>query len=228
MPLIVHSTCRAPAATAASAFATAMPRSLWQCAEIDDVLDSLHALPDRRNQIAKLRSAPCTQPCPEYSTSSLPPPPPHPARGKENPDPSASRPPAKIQHHRTSDLANRIASRACSTHCIARDPQLVLQMNIGSRQEHMDPRPRRFLQRLPRALNVRPASPRQPGNNRAPHDCCNRLHRLKIPIRCDREIPPRSHPLPAGRAGAPGAAFPAGSCCSRATARHREAWCRKS
>ncbi len=30
-PLIVHSTCRAPASTAASEFATARPRSLWQC-----------------------------------------------------------------------------------------------------------------------------------------------------------------------------------------------------
>ncbi len=33
-PLIVHSTCRAPASTAASALATAMPRSLWQWVEI--------------------------------------------------------------------------------------------------------------------------------------------------------------------------------------------------
>ena len=30
-PLIVHSTCRAPFRTPASEFATAMPRSLWQC-----------------------------------------------------------------------------------------------------------------------------------------------------------------------------------------------------
>ena len=29
-PLIVHSTCRAPCITAASEFATARPRSLWQ------------------------------------------------------------------------------------------------------------------------------------------------------------------------------------------------------
>ncbi len=31
MPLIVHSICRAPARTAASEFAVASPRSLWQC-----------------------------------------------------------------------------------------------------------------------------------------------------------------------------------------------------
>ena len=30
MPLIVHSTCPAPASTAARLLATAMPRSLWQ------------------------------------------------------------------------------------------------------------------------------------------------------------------------------------------------------
>ena len=33
MPLMVHSICRAPARTPASEFATAMPRSLWQCTE---------------------------------------------------------------------------------------------------------------------------------------------------------------------------------------------------
>ena len=34
MPLIVHSTCLAPACTAASELATATPRSLWQCTEM--------------------------------------------------------------------------------------------------------------------------------------------------------------------------------------------------
>ena len=33
-PLMVHSTCRAPALTAASELATASPRSLWQWTEI--------------------------------------------------------------------------------------------------------------------------------------------------------------------------------------------------
>ena len=33
MPLMVHSICRAPAITPDSEFATAMPRSLWQCVE---------------------------------------------------------------------------------------------------------------------------------------------------------------------------------------------------
>ena len=32
MPLTVHSTCPAPASIAASEFATASPRSSWQCA----------------------------------------------------------------------------------------------------------------------------------------------------------------------------------------------------
>ena len=34
IPLIVHSTCRAPASTAARELATARPRSLWQCTEM--------------------------------------------------------------------------------------------------------------------------------------------------------------------------------------------------
>ncbi len=34
MPLIVHSTCRAPFFTAASELATARPRSLWQWTEM--------------------------------------------------------------------------------------------------------------------------------------------------------------------------------------------------
>ena len=33
MPLIVHSTCRAPAITPAMELATASPRSLWQCTD---------------------------------------------------------------------------------------------------------------------------------------------------------------------------------------------------
>ena len=33
MPLMVHSTWRAPAITPAREFATAMPRSLWQCTD---------------------------------------------------------------------------------------------------------------------------------------------------------------------------------------------------
>ena len=33
IPLIAHSTCRAPACTPASEFATASPRSSWQCTE---------------------------------------------------------------------------------------------------------------------------------------------------------------------------------------------------
>ena len=37
MPLIVHSTWRAPAATAASEFATASPRSSWQWTEMTAV-----------------------------------------------------------------------------------------------------------------------------------------------------------------------------------------------
>jgi hypothetical protein len=41
MPLIVHSTWRAPAWTAASEFATARPRSLWQWTEITAVGMSL-------------------------------------------------------------------------------------------------------------------------------------------------------------------------------------------
>ena len=33
MPLMVHSICRTPPRTPASEFATAMPRSSWQCTE---------------------------------------------------------------------------------------------------------------------------------------------------------------------------------------------------
>ena len=40
MPFTVHSTCPTPASTAASEFATARPRSSWQCAESSDVSSS--------------------------------------------------------------------------------------------------------------------------------------------------------------------------------------------
>jgi hypothetical protein len=55
MPLMVHSTCRAPALTAAREFATARPRSLWQCTET--VICSMpgYLPPDGPNQIGEFR-----------------------------------------------------------------------------------------------------------------------------------------------------------------------------
>jgi hypothetical protein len=50
MPLMVHSTWRAPATTAASEFATANPRSLWQCA------DSTARSPMRLPTVVNIRS----------------------------------------------------------------------------------------------------------------------------------------------------------------------------
>ena len=44
MPLIVHSTWRAPAWTAAMELATARPRSLWQWTEITALGDVAHQL----------------------------------------------------------------------------------------------------------------------------------------------------------------------------------------
>src|SRR4051812_40801299 len=56
-------------------------------------------------------------------------------------------------------------------------------MNIGSRQEHVNPWMRRILQRLPCPLDIRTARARQPRNNGPPHHRGNRLYRLKIPLR---------------------------------------------
>ena len=70
---------------------------------------------------------------------------------------------------------------------IARDPQLILQMNIRSRQKHMDPRTRRSLQCLPGALDVGTAGASQSRDNRTPHHPGNRLHRFKVAVGGDRK-----------------------------------------
>ena len=80
-------------------------------------------------------------------------------------------------------------------HCITRllqtsfprDAQLVFQMNVGGRQKNVDPRSRRSLQGLPRAVNVAGAGARQSGDNRMPHFSGNKLHRFKVTIGGDRE-----------------------------------------
>ena len=53
IPLMVHSTWRAPLATAASEFATASPRSLWQCAEMTTPLAPRTRCADVANQFAE-------------------------------------------------------------------------------------------------------------------------------------------------------------------------------
>ena len=52
MPLIVHSTWRAPASIARSELATARPRSLWQCTEI-----TAWSMFGTRFRIIRIRSA---------------------------------------------------------------------------------------------------------------------------------------------------------------------------
>ncbi len=54
MPLMVHSICRAPAATASSELATARPRSLWQCTEMHRLVDVGHGVPDLADQVGEL------------------------------------------------------------------------------------------------------------------------------------------------------------------------------
>ena len=51
-PLIVHSICRAPASTAASELAVAMPRSLWQW-----VAKTISSAPGTRSSSMRIRSA---------------------------------------------------------------------------------------------------------------------------------------------------------------------------
>src|SRR5260221_565725 len=59
---------------------------------------------------------------------------------------------------------------------LPRDAQLVLKMNIGSGQNHMNTRPRRALQGFPRALDVEMTRARECSNNGPPHHLGNRLH----------------------------------------------------
>src|SRR5438045_4143796 len=63
----------------------------------------------------------------------------------------------------------------------------MLKMNVGGREDHMNPRPDRRLQRLRPAFNVMTRSPRQYRDNRTRHRRRNGLHRREVPIRSDRE-----------------------------------------
>ena len=54
MPLMVHSIWRAPATTAARLFATARPRSSWQCTDSADLVDAAHVLAQVAEQLGEL------------------------------------------------------------------------------------------------------------------------------------------------------------------------------
>src|SRR5262249_33239485 len=70
---------------------------------------------------------------------------------------------------------------------IAREPQLVLQMNIRGCEKHMDAGMSSVLKRFPGALDVKPAGPSQSGDDGAPDHSGNRLYRFKVAIGSDGE-----------------------------------------
>src|SRR6266581_4689571 len=63
----------------------------------------------------------------------------------------------------------------------------MLKVNVGGREDHMNPRPDRRLERLRRAFNVMTRSPRQSRDNRTRDRSCDGLHRCEVSIRSDRE-----------------------------------------
>ena len=64
MPLIVHSTCRAPPCTAASELATASPRSSWQCALKIDLVGIAARARGSSEELAGLVRRRSSPPCP--------------------------------------------------------------------------------------------------------------------------------------------------------------------
>ena len=61
---------------------------------------------------------------------------------------------AKTQRRRTGTSRKRTASRACCEALLARNAQLVFQVNVRGREKNMDARMRRALQRLPRPVHI--------------------------------------------------------------------------
>jgi len=76
--------------------------------------------------------------------------------------------------------ANRFAGLLYTL--IARDTQLVFQVNIGCCQNNMNAWLRRVFQSFPSALNIGLAGSCQCGNDRPAHRNRNRLHRLEVSI----------------------------------------------
>src|SRR6266550_2688862 len=63
----------------------------------------------------------------------------------------------------------------------------MLKVNVGGREDHMNPWPDRRLERLRRAFNVMPRSPSQSRDNRPWYCSRNRLHCREVAIRSDRK-----------------------------------------
>src|SRR5687767_7732538 len=66
---------------------------------------------------------------------------------------------------------------------LPRDAQLVLEMDVGGRQEDVDARAGRVLQGAPGAIDVCRDGARQPGDDWAPHRGGDSANRLKISVR---------------------------------------------
>ena len=65
----------------------------------------------------------------------------------------------------------------------ARDAQLVFEVNVRRRKKHVNARPRRLRQRRPGAIDVRRNGAGQAGNDRPPHGPGNRAHGLEVSVR---------------------------------------------
>ena len=70
---------------------------------------------------------------------------------------------------------------------LAGHAQFVLQVNVRRSQKNVNARTLRLPQGFPGPLNVRAASARQAGNDGTAYDFGDRLHRLEVTLRGDRE-----------------------------------------
>src|SRR5262245_24130284 len=70
---------------------------------------------------------------------------------------------------------------------LARHLELILKMNVGSREENVNARTSRTFQSAPSPLDILGYSTRQTANNRAPNLCRDRLYCRKIAIRRNRK-----------------------------------------
>ena len=70
---------------------------------------------------------------------------------------------------------------------LARNFQLVLQMNVGGRQKDMNAGMGCALERLPSALDILRTGTGEASNNRSPDDCGDGLNGGEVAFRGDRE-----------------------------------------
>ena len=179
MPLIAHSTWRAPACTPANELATARPRSSWQCTDSDDVAQLGHALVQagqERRVLVRHRVADGVGDVDRRRAL---------LDGDRDHLGGEVEVGARGVHRRELDVVDerlgvRDRGARLRQHVLARVLHLVLDVDVRRRDERVDPRSLGVAYRPERRLDVGRLSAREPGDDGPVDLAGDRLDRLEV------------------------------------------------